>query len=94
MNRPFINITREGEPGKKYACPCCEFKTLPARGHYDICSVCFWEDDGQDDHDSDEIRGGPNGELSLVQARFNFRNYGACDKRFVDNVRPPPEEER
>jgi hypothetical protein len=26
--------------------------------------VCFWEDDGQDDHDADLVRGGPNGALS------------------------------
>ena len=39
-------------------CPCCGFVTLPERGADDICPVCFWEDDGQDDHDADEVRGG------------------------------------
>jgi cysteine-rich CPCC protein len=28
-----------------YRCPCCGYLTLPARGEYDICPVCFWEDD-------------------------------------------------
>ena len=42
---------------KKYACPCCGFRTLDDRGGDDICPVCFWEDDGQDDHDADEVRG-------------------------------------
>ncbi|MCM1551810.1 MAG: hypothetical protein NC092_03860 [Butyrivibrio sp.] len=30
---------------KKHKCLCCGYKTLDARGDYDICPVCFWEDD-------------------------------------------------
>lgn len=30
---------------KKFACPCCGCLTLDERGCYDICPVCFWEDD-------------------------------------------------
>ncbi len=30
---------------KKYACLCCGYLTLDERGGYDICPVCFWEDD-------------------------------------------------
>ena len=26
------------------ACPCCGYRTLPARGGYDLCPVCSWED--------------------------------------------------
>lgn len=29
-----------------YPCPCCGYKTLPERGGYDLCPVCWWEDDG------------------------------------------------
>lgn len=29
----------------KFACPCCGCLTLEERGGYDICPVCFWEDD-------------------------------------------------
>jgi hypothetical protein len=54
-----------------------------------ICKVCFWEDDGQDDHGADDVRGGPNGALSLKQARLNFLEFGACDREFVSNVRQP-----
>lgn len=59
----------------------------PAGG--EICDICFWEDDGQDDQDADEVRGGPNGSLSLTEARRNFREFGASDRRFLDNVRRP-----
>jgi hypothetical protein len=30
---------------KKHKCPCCGYHTLKAKGKYDICPVCFWEDD-------------------------------------------------
>lgn len=29
----------------KYICLCCGNRTLDSRGEYDICPVCFWEDD-------------------------------------------------
>ena len=76
-----------------YRCPCCGCKTLGERGGYEICPVCFWEDDGQDDHDADVVHGGPNGRLSLTQARANYRRLGACEERFVKDVRPPRPDE-
>lgn len=54
-----------------------------------VCHVCFWEDDGQDDPSADEVWGGPNGDLSLTQARANFTKFGACRQEFRDIVRPP-----
>jgi cysteine-rich CPCC protein len=94
MRGTFFNITKNRLDRVKYKCPCCGYLTLPERGGDDICPVCFWEDDGQDDHDADTIRGGPNYHLSLTQARKNFANIGACDERFLRNVRPPKPEER
>jgi hypothetical protein len=70
-------------------CPCCGFKTLDERGSYDICAVCFWEDDGQDDDDAHEVLGGPNGDLSLTEARANYRAIGACREQDLPHVRPP-----
>ena len=58
--------------GGPYTCPCCGHRTLGERGAYDICAECSWEDDGQDDHDSDVVRGGPNGPLSLDAARTAY----------------------
>jgi hypothetical protein len=37
----------------------------------EICPVCFWEDDGQDEHDGDEVGGGPNYEPPLSQGWCN-----------------------
>jgi Cysteine-rich CPCC len=74
-------------------CPCCGFLTLTERNTFEICPVCFWEDDGQDDVDADEIRGGPNGSLTLTEARRNFRALGACDESVKAWVRPPNSDE-
>lgn len=75
-------------------CPCCEYRTLEAGAEYEICPVCFWEDDGQGAEHAQEVWGGPNGSLSLSQAQENFRSFGACDHQFVANVRPPRGDER
>ncbi|WP_328401066.1 CPCC family cysteine-rich protein [Streptomyces sp. NBC_00390] len=85
---PFTNVRRDRADGP-YACPCCRYVTLSERGWYEICPVCFWEDDGQDDHDANEVRGGPNHGLSLTEARQNFKDTGASDTRRIPMVRPP-----
>nr|WP_314369981.1 CPCC family cysteine-rich protein [uncultured Acinetobacter sp.] len=76
-----------------YPCLCCGYLTRgePSNGDYDICSVCFWEDDPvqAEDHDS---AGGAN-VPSLNQARENFKKYGAIEECFVKNVRKPRDEE-
>lgn len=89
------NHSTTAEPGEDlYRCPCCRCKTLGERGGFEICPVCFWEDDGQDDQDADSIRGGPNGRLSLTQARANYGIFGAVEHRFLKSVRLPLPEER
>jgi hypothetical protein len=80
-------------PGLPLRCPCCGCHTLGERGGFEICPVCFWEDEGQDDHDADVVRGGPNGSLSLAEARANYLRCGACEASMVGNVRPPRPEE-
>ncbi|MGJ4881685.1 MULTISPECIES: CPCC family cysteine-rich protein [unclassified Bradyrhizobium] len=59
------------------------------RGGFEICPVCYWEDDGQDDHDADLVRGGPNGALSLTEARANFKTLGASEAAHRACVRLP-----
>lgn len=57
------------------ACPCCAYPTLSTRGDFEICTICWWEDDGQDDRNADEVLGGPNGAYSLTAARKNFADH-------------------
>lgn len=62
-------------PDKRYTCPCCGYPTLTERGGYEICELCGWEDDGQDDPHANEVWGGPNGRYSLAEARSNFKQH-------------------
>ena len=73
------------DDGGPYSCPCCGHLTLSERGGYEICDECGWEDDGQDDHDSRTVRGGPNGSLSLDDARAAYLAGGGR----AQSHRPP-----
>lgn len=64
-----------GLMNKRFICPCCGYPTLDEKASYDICILCNWEDDGQNDLDADLIKGGPNGHYSLTEARQNFKKY-------------------
>ena len=33
-------------PNKKYRCPCCGYYTFDEPNSFEICDVCFWQDDG------------------------------------------------
>jgi hypothetical protein len=59
----------------RFTCPCCGYPTLGRRGLDEICFLCWWEDDGQDDHDADVVGRGPNAGYSLTLARANFAEY-------------------
>lgn len=34
------------EIDQKVKCPCCYFYTLSSKSNYDVCAICYWEDDG------------------------------------------------
>ncbi|BBH67790.1 hypothetical protein ACTI_44750 [Actinoplanes sp. OR16] len=71
-----------------YTCPCCGHATLSERGGYEICSECSWEDDGQDEHDSFIIRGGPNGRQSLDDARAEYISKGGTPQPHLPPTEP------
>lgn len=66
----------EGLQEQLHSCPCCEFKTLPTKGEYDICPVCFWEDDGNTEANN---YSSPN-HMTLAQARENFAKFGGVNE--------------
>ena len=66
-------------------CPCCDYISLPERGNYLICPVCFWEDDGQDIDELD-VGSGPNHGITLREGRKNFKEHGACEIEMVKHV--------
>lgn len=59
----------------RVSCPCCGYPTLAEARAYEVCILCWWEDDGQGDAEADVVRGGSNGDLSLSAARANFQDH-------------------
>ncbi|WP_411678077.1 CPCC family cysteine-rich protein [Caproicibacter sp.] len=76
---------------KKYTCPCCGYKTLQNEHEYDICPICFWEDDDIQFDDVDFV-GGAN-DVSLRQAQKNYSEFGACQKNMLKHVRKPNQDD-
>jgi hypothetical protein len=58
-----------------------------APGSFEICPICFWEDDivqlGFPD-----LAGGAN-KCSLIEGQRNFALFGACEARLKEHVRVP-----
>ncbi|RUT05051.1 hypothetical protein DSM106972_038720 [Dulcicalothrix desertica PCC 7102] len=69
----------------KFLCPCCENLTLEEDriGSFEICPVCFWENDNIQFDDPD-YEGGAN-KVSLNQARQNYKKFGAHNRNATSN---------
>jgi len=77
----FAHRRRTFEDAGRPTCPSCGYPTIDARAAFEICSLCAWEDDGQDDDGHignvasappDAVTNGPNHDYSLTEARRNF----------------------
>ncbi len=86
------------QPGKivdvdrRYPCVCCGHLTLnEPPGSYNICPVCFWEDDLIQLRWPD-YSGGAN-KPCLIEAQRAFGNMGAKESRLFAFVRAPSDDE-
>lgn len=72
----------------KYTCPCCGYKTLYEEppDTFQICKICFWEDDGYQYKFPNET--GAN-YVSFREAQQNFIKIGACELNSIKLVRKP-----
>jgi cysteine-rich CPCC protein len=78
---------------QRYPCPCCGFLTLEEvpPGSFEICPVCWWEDDAVQ-YAHPDMAGGAN-RVSLNEARENVRRIGASEPEGLRSVRPPKPDE-
>ena len=70
-------------------CPCCGYLTIDDSDEVitDICKVCYWQyDEVSQNNPRKSI--GPN-RVSLIQARENYKKFGAIEERFIKFVRKP-----
>jgi hypothetical protein len=70
---------------ERYTCPCCGYLVFEEPpGSYDICSICYWEDD------LSQLRfqrtTGAN-QVSLLEAQRNYARDGVCELRSLSSVR-------
>ncbi len=70
-------------------CACCGYRTGCT-----TCPICYWTDDNQSDLPSSTAASDLNTDLSLADARLNYRIYGASAPRYQNLVRPPRPDER
>lgn len=76
----------------KFKCPCCEHLTLEdGNGNFEICPVCFWEDDPVQS-DKPNMAGGAN-RVSLNYAQISYLLFGYGDPQDQAFVRKPLEDE-
>ena len=91
----FDNYLSQNPEKKVYysnrACPCCGYMTFQDYfpGSYEICPICFWEDDFIQ-FENPDYEGGAN-KTSLRIAQKNFYKFGACDLGMTKHVRKPSE---
>ncbi len=73
------SIKIDGLEPTLFPCPCCGYKSLTNRGEYDICMVCYWEDDGTTRDEDDSAAN----KMTLASAKENFKKYGAVSSSLV-----------
>lgn len=75
-----------------FTCPCCGYKTLSEQppGTFEICQICWWEDDNIQFDDPDYI-GGANGD-SLRMCQRKFYKVDEHKKLIFENLGKHPDQ--
>ncbi|GAB2812277.1 CPCC family cysteine-rich protein [Ferruginibacter profundus] len=75
-----------------FTCPCCGYKTLKEKppGTFEICRVCWWEDDNLQFDNPDSTEGANNG-MSLREWQKDFYEVEENKKLIFKNLAPVPE---
>jgi cysteine-rich CPCC protein len=77
-----------------FPCPCCGyFMFEEPPNSYDICEICFWEDDALQLEFATTLDGGAN-TTTLAEAQQAFADIGASAARLAAHVRKPNANDR
>jgi RNAse (barnase) inhibitor barstar len=78
----------------EYTCPCCGYVVFrDPPGSYEICPICFWEDDALQLEFASTLAGGANAP-TLVEAQRYYREYRVSEPRLRRLVRSPGTQDR
>jgi hypothetical protein len=80
----LLGLEVVGPEVDRLPCVCCGYRVLEHRGHYEVCPVCLWEDDGNVDPDA---YSGPN-HCTLSEGRAMFAKIGVCEAKLAGKVDP------
>ena len=72
-----------GEEEVLNVCGCCFYKTLTTINEYEICSVCFWENDGSYSLGNVDEYSDVN-KMSIKEGRRNFIKIGVHSVEFEE----------
>lgn len=75
-------LTITGNPKVLFTCPCCNYKTILEKGNYEICPICFWEDDGS----NDLLKYSHVNHMTLKNAKDNFKTKGVILDKFLEYI--------
>ena len=78
---------------QKFPCACCRYLTRSSGepGTFEICPICYWEEDRLQE-EQPTLSGGSN-QVSLEKGRTNFLAFGACEQSFQEFCRGPNQSE-
>lgn len=71
---------------RRFFCVVCGYNTLETQHDWDICPICYWEDDVVGDVDTTSSA---NEGMWISEAQANFTKFGAVSERLRSYVRPP-----
>jgi hypothetical protein len=73
----------------RFPCPCCGYLVFAEPpGSYEVCSICFWEDDALQLEYATTLAGGANG-VTLEEAQRTFAAHNVSERHLAAHVRPP-----
>jgi hypothetical protein len=71
-------------PEGRFQCVCCDYYTVVDRHSFEVCQVCYWEDDGSTMAQLDQES--RSNHMTLRAARKSFEAIGAIDQSAVSLV--------